>query len=164
MAGKNGRRVYFQGDYAIGNYNLNELILKHHWHYYFTWSKVLIWYLLVQSQQWKHQNNAWNLFKVNSKDARTTSWYLYCSLWSDFIHCSAISIVYFEQAKHTQHTSQKKMELRVFHFLESRFHWGYYHLKHRKKTVLLRYNTHLRIWRHTVLGNIMICIENNEMK
>ena len=103
MAGKNGRRVYFQGDYAIGNYNLNELIFKHHWHDYFTWSKVVIWYLLVQSQQWKHQNNVWNLFKVNNKDARTRSWYLYCSLWSDFIHCSAIFIVFFEQAKRTQY-------------------------------------------------------------
>ena len=38
-------------------------------------------HLLVQSQQWKHQNNVWNLFKVNSKDTRTTSltsfWWLY---------------------------------------------------------------------------------------
>ena len=30
-------------------------------------------YLFVQSQQWKHQNNARNLFKVNNKDTRTTS-------------------------------------------------------------------------------------------
>ena len=29
--------------------------------------------LLVQSQQGKHQNNVWNLFKVNNKDTRTTS-------------------------------------------------------------------------------------------
>ena len=26
-------------------------------------------YLLTQSQQWKHQNNVWNLFKVNNKDS-----------------------------------------------------------------------------------------------
>ena len=40
------------------------------------------WDLLVQSQQWKHQNNVWKLFKFNSKDTRTTSflsfWCLYC--------------------------------------------------------------------------------------
>ena len=29
-------------------------------------------YLLVPSQYWKHQKNLWNLFKVNSKDTRTT--------------------------------------------------------------------------------------------
>ena len=28
-------------------------------------------YLLVQSQQWKYQNNVWNLFKVNNKETRT---------------------------------------------------------------------------------------------
>ena len=38
--------------------------------------------LLVQGQHWKDQNNMRNLFKVNSKDTRTTSmtsfWCLYC--------------------------------------------------------------------------------------
>ena len=29
--------------------------------------------LIVQSQQWKHQNNMRSLFKVNNKDIRTTS-------------------------------------------------------------------------------------------
>ena len=29
-------------------------------------------YLLVESQQWKHQNNVWNPFKFNSKENRTT--------------------------------------------------------------------------------------------
>ena len=29
--------------------------------------------LLVQSQQWKHYSNIWNLFKVINKDTRTTS-------------------------------------------------------------------------------------------
>ena len=34
----------------------------------------LIWHLLFQSQQWKRQNNVWNMFKVNNnKDARTRS-------------------------------------------------------------------------------------------
>ena len=38
-------------------------------------------YLLVQSQQWKHQNNLWILFKVNNKDTKITSmtsfWFIY---------------------------------------------------------------------------------------
>ena len=29
--------------------------------------------LLVQSQQWKHDSNLWNMFKVNNKSTRTTS-------------------------------------------------------------------------------------------
>ena len=36
-------------------------------------------HLLVQSQQWKHQSNVWNMFKVNNKDTRRsslTSWLL----------------------------------------------------------------------------------------
>ena len=28
------------------------------------------WHLLFQSQEWKHQNNVWNLFKVRNKDRR----------------------------------------------------------------------------------------------
>ena len=39
-------------------------------------------HLFVQSQQWKHQNNVWNLFKVSNKNTRRTSmpafWCLYC--------------------------------------------------------------------------------------
>lgn len=31
------------------------------------------WYLLVQIQQWWHQNNMWNLFKVKNKDTGTRS-------------------------------------------------------------------------------------------
>ena len=47
-------------------------------------------YLLVQRQQWKHQNivwnstmqnSMWNLFKVNDKDTRTTSWLSLCCLF-----------------------------------------------------------------------------------
>ena len=30
-------------------------------------------HLLVQSQQWKHQNNVWNMFKINNKDTWMTS-------------------------------------------------------------------------------------------
>ena len=43
-------------------------------------------HLLVQSQQLKHQNNVWNMFKVNNKDSRTTSltlfWCFHCRLWT----------------------------------------------------------------------------------
>ena len=50
-----------------------------------------------QSQQWKHQNNEWNVFKVNNKDTRTTSltsfWCLYCWLWTNITHCLGISII-----------------------------------------------------------------------
>ena len=31
-------------------------------------------YLLVQSQQWKHQSNLWNLFKVNNKATERRQW------------------------------------------------------------------------------------------
>ena len=37
------------------------------------WSSNSKLNLHVQSQQWKHQNNVWDLFKVNNKDNRTTS-------------------------------------------------------------------------------------------
>ena len=47
-------------------------------------------YLLVLSQQWKHQNNAWNLFKVNNKDTRMT-W-----MNTDFTHSSGSYVVNFE--------------------------------------------------------------------
>ena len=43
-------------------------------------------HLIVQSQQWKQQEkNVWNLFKVNTKDTRTTSrssFYFHYWLWS----------------------------------------------------------------------------------
>ena len=62
--------------------------------------QVHSWRLLVQSQQWKHQKNMWDLFQGNKKDLRTTSlmlfWCLYCSLWTDSTHCFAISVVEFE--------------------------------------------------------------------
>ena len=56
---------------------------------------------LVQNKQWKYQNNVWNPFKVNNKNTRTTAvtsfWCCYCQLWTDFTHCSGVSIVDFEQ-------------------------------------------------------------------
>ena len=46
--------------------------------------------LLVQSQQWEHQNNVWSLFKIKNKDIRMTPmtlfWCLYCYLRTDFIY------------------------------------------------------------------------------
>ena len=58
-------------------------------------------HLLIQSQLWKHQKNVWNMFKVNNKDTRTTSlksfWCLYCQLWTNFTHCSGVSIADFEK-------------------------------------------------------------------
>ena len=36
-------------------------------------------HLFVWSHQWKHQNNVWKLFKVNTEDTGMTSfWCLYC--------------------------------------------------------------------------------------
>ena len=60
------------------------------------------YYLLVPSQQWKQQNNVWNLFKFNNKDFRmtllTSFWCLYCYLWTDFTpNYSDISIVDFDK-------------------------------------------------------------------
>ena len=44
--------------------------------------------LLVQSQQSKHQNNAWNLFKVNNKDTNTMSMTLFqCFCYQLWFHC-----------------------------------------------------------------------------
>ena len=43
--------------------------------------------LLFQSQQCKHQNNVWNLFKANNKYTR----------WTDFTYGSGASIVDLEQ-------------------------------------------------------------------
>ena len=47
------------------------------------------------------------MFKVNSKDTRTTSltwlWCFYCQLWTYFTHFSSVSVVNFEQvAEHEQ--------------------------------------------------------------
>ena len=47
--------------------------------------------LTVQSQQWK-QNKEWNLFKVDSKDIKTTS-----LIWTDCTQCFIVTITDFEQ-------------------------------------------------------------------
>ena len=38
------------------------------------------WHLLVQNKQWKHQDNVWNLFKVNEKTSKR--WCFHCWLWA----------------------------------------------------------------------------------
>ena len=52
------------------------------------WKVLPSRHLLVQSQQWKHQNNVWNLFKVNDKDFRIKSmmslWCIYYQIFKDF--------------------------------------------------------------------------------
>ena len=58
--------------YALGRRFLQLLLLKACGSFLFRQSKnIPSWYLLAQSQQWKYQNNVWNLFKVNNKDTRT---------------------------------------------------------------------------------------------
>ena len=51
-------------------------------------------HLLVQNQQWKHQKNIWNLFKVNNKDTGTTSFDVV--LASLLLTLNSVSIVGFE--------------------------------------------------------------------
>ena len=50
-------------------------------------------HLLVQSQQWKHQKNVWNLFRVKDKDTITKS----ITHWTDLTYCCGVSITNFEQ-------------------------------------------------------------------
>ena len=38
-------------------------------------------HLLVQSQQWKHKNNVWNIFKVDNVDPLTPSMTFWCLYW-----------------------------------------------------------------------------------
>ena len=54
--------------------------------------------MFFQSQQWKHQNNVWNLLKFNNTGTRKISfWYHYCYLWINSSHCSGFSFDNFEQ-------------------------------------------------------------------
>ena len=61
------------------------------------------WNLFVQSQQWKQQNNVWNLsskLKVRTPEGRPSSTshrYLDFWFWIDFINCHGVSFVTFEQ-------------------------------------------------------------------
>ena len=51
-------------------------------------------HLLAQSQLWKHQYSAWNLFKINN---RNLNLFFYCELWPDFSHYSGAFIVDLER-------------------------------------------------------------------
>ena len=57
--------------------------------------------LSVHSQQFKHQNNVRNLFKVINKDIKPTSLRSFCCLYfllqTNFTHCSGVSTVNFEE-------------------------------------------------------------------
>ena len=56
---------------------------------FFNALKLLSQHLIVQSQQWKHKNRVWNIWKVNNKYTRMTS----CCRFGVFI-------VNFEQISH----------------------------------------------------------------
>ena len=60
------------------------------------------WYLSVQSEKWKHQNNVWNIVTVSNKDIITTSMILIALVfllwtWKDLTDCFGVSIVDFIQ-------------------------------------------------------------------
>ena len=63
----NGTLIKFSIRTLIASFNTINLMSCYRY-----WSNRSNWLLNVQSQQWKHQNNVWNLFKVNDKDTRTT--------------------------------------------------------------------------------------------
>ena len=50
-------------------------------------------HLLVQSQQEKHRDNVWNLFKINNKNTRATSLTSFCCL---LCNCERISHIVLE--------------------------------------------------------------------
>ena len=51
-------------------------------------------HILVQSQQWKHQSNVWNLFKVNDKDIGTASLNPFWCFMFNFEQISTIPLVF----------------------------------------------------------------------
>ena len=57
--------------------------------------------LLIESQQWKHQNNVWNLSKVNNKNTRMASvtpfWCRYWQLWTDFAFFSSWNAIAYSK-------------------------------------------------------------------
>lgn len=64
--------------------------------------KHTIWHLLIQRQEWKCQNNMWNMLKVHKNKetgarSLTSSWFVYCLLWIYLTHYFGASIVDFEQ-------------------------------------------------------------------
>ena len=66
-------------------------------------------HLLVQSQQLKHQNNAWKTFRINNKGNKTTWTYLtsfcqlfYCRLWTNITN-------YYQKQKELTRCSVKSV-------------------------------------------------------
>ena len=57
-------------------------------------------HVFVQSQQQKFSKKVWNMFKGNNKDTRTalltSSWCLYCQIWTYVTPFSSVSIDDFE--------------------------------------------------------------------
>ena len=76
----------------LRNVSLEKQLFRKKWNYFIKqkylaenieeWKHYPRWHLSGQSRQWKHQNNVWNLFKVDNRDIRTTSvtsfWCLCC--------------------------------------------------------------------------------------
>ena len=67
--------------------------------------KFLSHCLLVRGQQWKHQNNEWNLFEVNNKEIKkvldeVNGWKPLTILTTLFIWHLSVFIVSFEQISH----------------------------------------------------------------
>ena len=50
-------------------------------------------HLLVQSQQWKHQKNVWNLFKVKIEDTKRCQWPRFGVIIVNFEYISHIVLV-----------------------------------------------------------------------
>ena len=54
------------------------------------WRYSSKWHLVIQSQQWIHQSNVWNLLKVSLP--LTLFWCLCCLLLTDFTHYAGVFI------------------------------------------------------------------------
>ena len=80
-------------------------------------SKHLSRHLHVQSQQYKHQNNVWNLLKLNNKVTRS----LYCYLWTAFTHCSSVSIFGIEQVNIQQSSNLLKHDIIKYKYVFQKF-------------------------------------------
>ena len=72
-------------------------------------------YLLVKSQEWKHQDNVWNLFKISNKDFRdvvlvsllltlngfhTLFWYFHCRLRTSKYRQGIIILIFLLLTSH----------------------------------------------------------------